>query len=159
MATTRQSRHSGILLGSLALSALAGCATQQQAAQQQQAHAQQKMTATHTTHTTAESAKPCDHDIDVQRRTIYEGRDVYYHHDRWYYRENGQWHYYRVEPEPLARHRTNVQQASAMGIVTPEVDSPRFAMPPEPSAPGDPAEHAEPVDEEEGRPALPPPPR
>jgi len=44
---------------------------------------------------------------------VYEGRPVYYYRDRWYYRNNNRWQYYRQEPVQLQRHRTYVQQAPA----------------------------------------------
>lgn len=43
--------------------------------------------------------------------TTYEGREVYYVHDRWGYPENGRWREYHSEPPPLVRYRTTVRQA------------------------------------------------
>ena len=42
---------------------------------------------------------------------VYEGRPVYYVHDHWYAHDSGRWRYYRSEPAPLARYRTQVRQA------------------------------------------------
>jgi len=41
----------------------------------------------------------------------YEGRTVYYVNDHWYARERQGWVYYRSEPAPLVRYRTQVQRA------------------------------------------------
>lgn len=50
-------------------------------------------------------------DYSVYPHTVYEGREVYYVHDRWGYPHNGQFVYYRSEPPPLIRYRTQVRQA------------------------------------------------
>jgi hypothetical protein len=50
-------------------------------------------------------------DVDVAPSYYYEGRTVYYVNDHWYARDRGCWVYYRNEPEPLARHRVEVQRA------------------------------------------------
>jgi len=42
---------------------------------------------------------------------VYEGRPVYYVHDHWYAHDGGRWRYYRSEPAPLMRYRTQVRQA------------------------------------------------
>jgi hypothetical protein len=50
-------------------------------------------------------------DVEVAPQYYYEGRTVYYVNDRWYARDRGRWVYYRTEPQPLARHRVEVQRA------------------------------------------------
>lgn len=56
---------------------------------------------------------PVEVDVQTYPQTQYEGRPVYYYHDRWYYRSGNRWQYYRREPVELQRHRqrTYVQQA------------------------------------------------
>jgi hypothetical protein len=55
------------------------------------------------------SAAPVD--VAVAPHYVYEGRTVYYSHDRWYARDRGRWVYYRHEPQPLYRQRAHVQEA------------------------------------------------
>jgi hypothetical protein len=51
--------------------------------------------------------------IDVQTypHTYYEGHNVYFYQDRWYYQDGPRWAYYRHEPQVLYRQRGYVQQA------------------------------------------------
>lgn len=49
--------------------------------------------------------------VETYPRYVYEGRTVYYVHDRWYTRDGDRWVYYRVEPEKLRRQRIYVQSA------------------------------------------------
>lgn len=49
--------------------------------------------------------------IETYPHRVYEGRDVYYYDDHWYYRRGPHWAYYREAPPPLRRERPYVQQA------------------------------------------------
>jgi hypothetical protein len=49
--------------------------------------------------------------IETYPHGHYEGHDVYFVNDRWYYRSGPHWVYYRHEPAPLVRSRTYVQRA------------------------------------------------
>lgn len=62
-----------------------------------------------------ETAEPVEYaevdpgvDVTVYPHEDYEGRTVYWVHDRWYYRDGGRWRYYRVEPRELHRRRVIV---------------------------------------------------
>ncbi len=46
--------------------------------------------------------------VENYPRTYYEGGYVYYGDGRWYRQTPRGWAYYRTEPEPLFRHRTQV---------------------------------------------------
>ena len=50
-------------------------------------------------------------DVDTAPSYYYDGRTVYYWDNHWYTRDHDHWVYYRTEPEPLARHRVEVQRA------------------------------------------------
>ncbi len=50
-------------------------------------------------------------DINTYPHEVYEGRNVYYVNNRWYYRDGARWGYYRHEPAPLYRHRAYVRRA------------------------------------------------
>jgi hypothetical protein len=50
-------------------------------------------------------------DINTYPHEVYEGRNVYYVNNRWYYHDGGRWAYYRREPAPLNRHRVYVREA------------------------------------------------
>jgi len=50
-------------------------------------------------------------DYSAYPQTVYEGHTVYYVNNRWGYPHNGQFVYYRNEPPPLVRYRTQVRQA------------------------------------------------
>jgi hypothetical protein len=56
-----------------------------------------------------ETAPPVE--IDTAPTYSYDGRTVYYVHDRWYTRDHGNWVYYRREPDTLYRYRTRVREA------------------------------------------------
>jgi len=64
-------------------------------------------------------------DVDVAPSYYYEGRTVYYVNDHWYARDRGRWVYYRSEPEPLARHRVEVQRAPRAPERTRVIERPR----------------------------------
>jgi hypothetical protein len=75
-------------------------------------------------------------EYDTYPHTVYEGRTVYWVHDRWGYPRDGRWVYYRSEPAPLARYRTTVQAApparrsyARPAPITPQVAPPVTAPP------------------------------
>lgn len=43
--------------------------------------------------------------VSTAEPVYYEGRPVYWYHDRWYYRDGGGWRHYRSEPVVLRQHR------------------------------------------------------
>ncbi len=47
-------------------------------------------------------------DVTVYPHDYYEGRPVYWVHNRWYYRDGGHWRYYREEPRELYQRRVVV---------------------------------------------------
>jgi hypothetical protein len=49
--------------------------------------------------------------LETYPHRVYEGRDVYYYNDHWYYRRGPRWGYYRETPAPLRRERVYVQRA------------------------------------------------
>ena len=49
--------------------------------------------------------------IETYPHRVYDGHDVYYYSNRWYYRRGPGWAYYRETPPPLRRERPYVQQA------------------------------------------------
>lgn len=49
-------------------------------------------------------------DVTVYPHDYYEGRTVYWVHDRWYYRDGNHWRYYRSEPGELYRRRHVVRE-------------------------------------------------
>lgn len=64
-----------------------------------------------------ETAEPVEYaevdpgvDVTVYPHEYYEGRTVYWVHDRWYYRDGRHWHYYRVEPRELHHRRAYVRE-------------------------------------------------
>jgi hypothetical protein len=65
--------------------------------------------------------------IEASPSTVYEGRTVYLHNDRWYYRSGARWGYYRREPEFLVRQRTVVRQAPPAPVR--EYEAPHGAPP------------------------------
>ncbi|HEX7665781.1 MAG TPA: hypothetical protein VF407_14745 [Polyangiaceae bacterium] len=46
-------------------------------------------------------------DVRLYPHEYYEGRDVYWVHDRWYYRDGGRWAYFRSEPPGLRERRSH----------------------------------------------------
>jgi hypothetical protein len=52
-------------------------------------------------------------DVATYPHTYYEGRNVYFYQDRWYYQDGARWSYYRSEPPALYRQRGYVQRAPA----------------------------------------------
>jgi hypothetical protein len=65
-------------------------------------------------------------DIERYPYVVYEGRPVYYVHDRWYARDGSRWVYYRSEPTYLREQRTYIRQAP------PAYRQPVYAAPPAP---------------------------
>jgi hypothetical protein len=51
------------------------------------------------------SEAPVDVEVTSYPQTTYEGRVVYYHNNRWYYRDGARWAYYRHEPTVLRQRR------------------------------------------------------
>ncbi len=50
-------------------------------------------------------------DIETYPATNHDGHAVFLWNERWYYRHEGRWVYYRHEPEELHRHRQSVGHA------------------------------------------------
>jgi len=51
-------------------------------------------------------------DLTFYPNTNYEGRNVYYIHDHWYYRDGTRWAYYPQEPRLLHEHRASITRTS-----------------------------------------------
>jgi len=61
-------------------------------------------------------------DVEAAPQYYYEGRTVYYVNDHWYAHDGDRWVYYRTEPEPLVRHRVEMQGAPAAPQRAPVVE-------------------------------------